>query len=74
MIGSERRVAPLARRQPDPLVAGDDELADHRAFARFAEHVALNGVSVKEGRRVIYAGWDRKQRRRVRVIVEDLDD
>lgn len=72
MIGSAQAVDTPAR-PSGGRSASDDQLGDRRALARFAEHVALTGVSIKEGRRVIYAGWDRKRGRRVRVIVEEVE-
>ena len=77
MIGSAPARAQPSRSTADSARDGDrldHRVDDRRAFSRFAEHIALSGVSVKDGKRVIYAGWDRQRGRRVRVIVEELED
>lgn len=72
MIGTAQALSQPPRRSA-AATASPEQASDRRALSRFAEHVALTGVSIKEGKRVIYSGWDRKRGRRVRVIVEEVE-
>jgi hypothetical protein len=47
--------------------------ANDRALSDFSNRVLLTGVSVRQGDRVVFSGYNRQTRRPVRVVIEELD-
>lgn len=46
-------------------------LPNQRAMQSFAQRIALTGVSIREGEKLVFAGWDRLSQRPVRVVIEE---
>ncbi|MCA9667878.1 MAG: hypothetical protein KC503_19905 [Myxococcales bacterium] len=80
----QRRGYHVRPRKPVDADMADDEGAqeappdaarERRALTRFVDRIALTGVKLQQGDdgALVYAGWDRKLGRAVRIIVEAVE-